>query len=71
MDVGERRVIVRLVVAKSGEPQGIELHAGGARSLALTFAEADELATTANDELRRLLAVARGMRHDDPPPPGS
>ena len=60
----ERAVVVRLVVAKTGEPQGIELRAGD-RIMPLTFAEAEELATTTADELRRLLAVAHGMRPDE------
>lgn len=60
----ERYVVVRLVVAKTGDPQGFELRAGD-RIFPLTFAEAEELATTAAAELRRLLAVARGMRDDE------
>jgi hypothetical protein len=65
MDDAERHVVVRLVVAKTGEPQGFELRAGE-RTLPLTFVEAEELATSVADELRRLLQVARGMRDQEP-----
>lgn len=67
MEAGDRLVVIRLVVAKTGEPQGFELRAGD-RTFPLTFAEAEELATTVADELRRLVAVAHGMSDPDPDP---